>query len=115
MKFRYATCLAAIWCSVQKLELQTDSQHGIPVCATYSMGGACGCQGIESAKCIASLTVRQCKRRTHGSCMQALQEKGHHVEATSWGAVVQGIIADPSDGYLTGVSDPRKDGAPAGY
>lgn len=47
--------------------------------------------------------------------MQALQEKGHHVEATSWGAVVQGIIADPSDGYLTGVSDPRKDGAPAGY
>ena len=47
--------------------------------------------------------------------MQALQEKGHHVEVTSWGAVVQGIIADPSDGYLTGVSDPRKDGAPAGY
>ena len=47
-------------------------------------------------------------------CMQALQDKGHHVEATSWGAVVQGILADPSDGYLTGVSDPRKDGAPAG-
>lgn len=47
--------------------------------------------------------------------MQALREKGHHVTATSWGAVVQGILADPSDGHLTGVSDPRKDGAPAGF
>ena len=48
-------------------------------------------------------------------CMQALEEKGHRVETSSWGAVVQGILVDPSDGYLTGVSDPRKDGAPSGY
>ena len=47
--------------------------------------------------------------------MQALEEKGHKVETSSWGAVVQGILVDPSDGYLTGVSDPRKDGAPSGY
>ena len=47
--------------------------------------------------------------------MQALQEKGHTVEATNWDAIVQGILMDPSDGYLTGVSDPRKDGAPAGF
>ncbi len=48
-------------------------------------------------------------------CVQALQEKGHTVEATDWGAVIQGILVDPSDGCLTGVSDPRKDGAPAGF
>ena len=47
--------------------------------------------------------------------MQALEEKGHKVETSSWGAVVQGVLVDPSDGYLTGVSDPRKDGPPAGY
>ena len=71
-------------------------------------------QGRESVKLPASSTVKPCKRTPPDCCMQALQEKGHHVEATSWGAVVQGILADPSDGYLTGVSDPRKDGAPAG-
>lgn len=47
--------------------------------------------------------------------MQALRLRGHDVQPTSWSAVVQGILIDPSDGVLTGVSDPRKDGAPAGY
>lgn len=49
-----------------------------------------------------------------GCCLQALRVRGHHVEGTSWGAVVQGILVDPIDDTLTGVSDPRKDGAPAG-
>lgn len=72
-------------------------------------------QGLESVKPPTSSNVKQSTRTPPDCCMQALQEKGHHVEATSWGAVVQGILADPSDGYLTGVSDPRKDGAPSGF
>lgn len=47
--------------------------------------------------------------------MQALQARGHTVLPTTWSAVVQGILVDPVDGTLTAVSDPRKDGAPAGY
>ncbi|KAK9908735.1 hypothetical protein WJX75_002081 [Coccomyxa subellipsoidea] len=47
--------------------------------------------------------------------IEALRSRGHDVQPTSWSAVVQGILIDPSDGTLTGVSDPRKDGAPAGY
>lgn len=48
-------------------------------------------------------------------CMQALKFRKHDVQPTSWSAIVQGILVDPSDNMLTGVSDPRKDGAPAGY
>ena len=66
--------------------------------------------------CIATATRSVCNNGISKVwCMQALEEKGHRVETSSWGAVVQGILVDPSDGYLTGVSDPRKDGAPAGY
>jgi len=47
-----------------------------------------------------------------------LRGKGHDVASTDWGAVVQAIVVDDyMDGgaNLHGVSDPRKDGAPAGY
>jgi gamma-glutamyltranspeptidase len=55
------------------------------------------------------------ERLWHARCLQALRFRGHTVEATAWSGVVQGILLDPVDGTLTGVSDPRKDGAPAGY
>ena len=47
--------------------------------------------------------------------MQALEARGHAVVPTAWSAVVQGVLVDPVDATLTAVSDPRKDGAPAGY
>lgn len=53
--------------------------------------------------------------------LHSLQGRGHEVVPSAWGAVVQAIVADPdptSEGTLPGlraVSDPRKDGAPAGY
>ncbi len=46
---------------------------------------------------------------------QALEARGHVVEPTPWGGVVQLIAVNPDSGALTGVSDPRKDGAPSGY
>lgn len=46
---------------------------------------------------------------------QALQARGHTVVPAQWSGVVQAILVDPVDGTITGVSDPRKDGAPAGY
>lgn len=47
--------------------------------------------------------------------MQALQARGHTVLPVAWSGVVQSILVDPVDDTLTAVSDPRKDGAPAGY
>ncbi|CAL8460578.1 g107 [Coccomyxa elongata] len=47
--------------------------------------------------------------------IEALKFRKHDVQPTSWSAIVQGILVDPSDNMLTAVSDPRKDGAPAGY
>lgn len=47
--------------------------------------------------------------------LQALRRRGHQVNATDWGAVTQAVAVSPEDGSLRGVSDPRKDGAPAGY
>jgi gamma-glutamyltranspeptidase / glutathione hydrolase / leukotriene-C4 hydrolase len=45
--------------------------------------------------------------------LRALQEKGHNIIQTDWGAVVQAITVDDF-GLLTAASDPRKDGAPSG-
>ncbi|PSC67120.1 gamma-glutamyltranspeptidase 1-like [Micractinium conductrix] len=42
-----------------------------------------------------------------------LTVRGHNVSSTAWGAIVQAVLADPDSGTLHGVSDPRKDGAPA--
>ncbi|KAK9843023.1 hypothetical protein WJX74_005747 [Apatococcus lobatus] len=44
-----------------------------------------------------------------------LQERGHDVVAAGITANVQAIISDPDTSMLKGASDPRKDGAPAGY
>ena len=44
----------------------------------------------------------------------ALRKRGNEVVATDWGAVCQAIVVNPENGVLTSVSDPRKDGAPAG-
>eukprot|EP00891_Asterochloris_glomerata_P008222 jgi/Astpho2/8222/e_gw1.00122.50.1_t len=48
-------------------------------------------------------------------CLQGLVLRGHDVRQGSYGAVVQAISCDPAHGVLIGASDPRKDGAPAGY
>ena len=47
--------------------------------------------------------------------VQALQARGHTVVPVAWSGVVQSILVDPVDDTLMAVSDPRKDGAPAGY
>ena len=55
------------------------------------------------------------------STLRNLETRGHQIVPSAWGAVVQAIVADPdpiNEGTLPGlraVSDPRKDGAPAGY
>ena len=54
------------------------------------------------------------------STLGCLEARGHQVVASAWGAVVQAVVAgaDAQPGArfpdLTAVSDPRKDGAPAG-
>jgi len=52
---------------------------------------------------------------TPASTLAALRQRGHNVTATDWGAACQLIVVDAGSGGLTSVSDPRKDGAPAGY
>lgn len=47
--------------------------------------------------------------------LQGLRAHGHVVDEGRWGAVTQAIVVDPDHGSLIGASDPRKDGAPAGY
>ncbi len=44
----------------------------------------------------------------------ALERRKHEVVTSDWGAVCQAIAVNPETGVLTSVSDPRKDGAPAG-
>ena len=91
--------------------------HALAVQSSKSFGSTVACCLDRGDGCIATAarhSVNIDQIRTVW-CMQALEEKGHRVETSSWGAVVQGILVDPSDGYLTGVSDPRKDGAPSGY
>jgi gamma-glutamyltranspeptidase/glutathione hydrolase/leukotriene-C4 hydrolase len=48
--------------------------------------------------------------------LQLLEQRGHNITKFPWGACVSAIIADPDDSsLLTGLGDPRKDGAPAVY
>ncbi len=48
--------------------------------------------------------------------LEALGQLGHNVTQFPWGACVSAIVADPDDpSRLTGICDPRKDGAPAVY
>lgn len=44
-----------------------------------------------------------------------LQARGQNTTATQWGGVCQVIAVDPDSGMLEAASDPRKDGAPAGF
>lgn len=52
---------------------------------------------------------------TSNSTIAALQSRGHNVSLSSWAGVTQAIVIDPSTRTLIAASDPRKDGAPAGY
>lgn len=45
---------------------------------------------------------------------EVLRKRGHVVVPSDWGAVCQLIAVDPETATLAAVSDPRKDGAPAG-
>ena len=47
--------------------------------------------------------------------VQGLRAHGHLVNLGRWSAVTQAIVIDPDHATLVGASDPRKDGAPAGY
>lgn len=47
--------------------------------------------------------------------LQGLRAHGHVVNLGRWSAVTQAIVVDPDHDTLVGASDPRKDGAPAGY
>lgn len=47
--------------------------------------------------------------------LQGLRARGHEVDLGRYSAVTQAIVVDPTLGTLVGASDPRKDGAPAGY
>ena len=44
-----------------------------------------------------------------------LQKKGHPMKASWFGTNAQAILVDPKTGELSGASDPRGEGAPAGY
>ncbi|KAL3136319.1 hypothetical protein ABBQ38_005583 [Trebouxia sp. C0009 RCD-2024] len=47
--------------------------------------------------------------------VQGLRARGHVVDLSSSTAVTQAIVVDPDQNTLIGASDPRKDGAPAGF
>ena len=47
--------------------------------------------------------------------ISGLRERGNEVTAAEISANVQAIMIDPETSMLLGASDPRKDGAPAGY
>lgn len=49
------------------------------------------------------------------SLLQGLRAHGHNVVEGRYVAVTQAIVVDPDHDTLIGASDPRKDGAPAGY
>ena len=46
-----------------------------------------------------------------------LEKYGHNVTlmGSSEAAICQMVVLDPDTGLLTAVTDPRKDGSPAGY
>ena len=53
---------------------------------------------------------------------QGLELRGHPMAPSAWGAVVQAVVCDVDGAagaqqlpLMHGASDPRKDGAPAGY
>ena len=50
-----------------------------------------------------------------GLWLQALKRRGHEVAATGWSGVSQVVVVDAEPGMLSGVADPRKDGAPFAY
>ncbi len=49
--------------------------------------------------------------------LAGLEQFGHNVTlmGSSEAAICQMVVLDPDTGVLTAVSDPRKDGSPAGY
>lgn len=47
--------------------------------------------------------------------INGLQQRGNNVTEAEISANVQAILIDPDTAMLMGASDPRKDGAPAGY
>ena len=47
--------------------------------------------------------------------INGLRERGNDVRLAEISANVQAIMTDPDTAMLIGASDPRKDGAPAGY
>ena len=106
--------------SASIMHVQVDSAaacHAFDAQSNKSFGSTEAWCANRGDGCIAIAAVRSVYINCISKAwyMQALEEKGHKVETSSWGAVVQGILVDPSDGYLTGMSDPRKDGAPSGY
>lgn len=50
-------------------------------------------------------------------CASGLERYGHNVTlmGSSEAAICQTVVVDPDTGALTAVSDPRKDGSPAGF
>lgn len=62
--------------------------------------------------------LSECQCSVLHSCnllLQGLRAHGHVVNLGRWSAVTQAIVVDPDHDTLVGASDPRKDGAPAGY
>ena len=47
--------------------------------------------------------------------IDGLRQRGHNLTSGPVDANCQAIIIDPDSSTLSGASDPRKDGAPAGY
>ena len=47
--------------------------------------------------------------------IKGLQQRGHDTSSRDVDANCQAIMLDPDTNMLLGASDPRKDGAPAGY
>lgn len=60
-------------------------------------------------------TTTTCIRGHCLAASQALRARGHVVDLGRHTAVTQAIVVDPDLGTVIGASDPRKDGAPAGY
>jgi gamma-glutamyltranspeptidase/glutathione hydrolase/leukotriene-C4 hydrolase len=62
-----------------------------------------------------SWAVRPAGFHVAQSVLQGLTDRGHNVSSGAYGAIVQAIMVDTAHNVLIGTSDPRKDGAPAGY
>ena len=55
------------------------------------------------------------KSVTYNGPLQGLRARGHELDLGRAAAVTQAIVVDPDHDILIGASDPRKDGAPAGF